>query len=76
MIKREPFKPTIRKEDFLSEEKYLIGVEHYSQSLFLPALTIEEIVDLQLAISNFLSEKRSPTVENSNIGIDCETKGV
>lgn len=40
MIKREPFKPTIRKEDFLSEEKYLIGVE------------------------------------NSNIGIDCETKGM
>jgi hypothetical protein len=58
MIKREPFKPTIQKEHFLNEDKYLIGVEHYRQSIFLPALTIEEIVDLQAAINNFLSEKQ------------------
>lgn len=58
MIERETFKPIIRKEDFLNEEKYLIGVEHYRQAIFLPALTIEEIVDLQVAINNFLSEKQ------------------
>ena len=59
MIEREPFKPTIRKEDFWEEEeKYLIGVEHYRQAIFLPALTIEEIVDLQAAINNLLSEKQ------------------
>ena len=58
MIEREPFKPTIQKEHFLNEEKYLIGVEHYGQAIFLPALTIEEIVDLQAAINNFLSEKQ------------------
>lgn len=58
MIERKPFKPTIRKEDFWGEEKYLIGVEHYKQAIFLPALTIEEMVDLQLAINNFLSEKQ------------------
>ena len=58
MIEREPFKPTIQKEDFLNEEKYLIGVEHYNQAVFLPALTIEEIVDLQLAINNFLNKKQ------------------
>jgi hypothetical protein len=58
MIEREPFKPIVKKEDLLDEEKYLIGVEHYRQALFLPALTIEEIVDLQAAINNFLSEKQ------------------
>lgn len=58
MIEREPFKPTIRKDDFSNEEKYLIGMEHYKVAIFLPALTIEEIVDLQLAINNFLSEKQ------------------
>ena len=58
MIEREPFKPTIRKEEFWEEgERYLIGVEHYRQALFLPALTLEEIVDLQAAINNFLSDK-------------------
>lgn len=58
MIEREPFKPIIRKEDFWGEEKYVIGVEHYKQAIFLPALTSEEIVDLQVAINNFLSEKQ------------------
>ena len=58
MIERKPFKPTIRKEEFSDEEKYLVGVEHYNQTIFLPALTIEEFVDLQLAINNFLSEKQ------------------
>ena len=64
MIEREPFKPTIRKEDSWEEgEKYLIGVEHYRQSIFLPALTIEEIADLQAAINNFLNEKTSADVK-------------
>lgn len=57
MIERKPFKPTIQK-DFLNEEKYQIGVERYNQAVFLPALTIEEIIDLQLAINNFLNKKQ------------------
>jgi hypothetical protein len=57
MTEREPFKPTIRKEDFLSEEKYLIGVEHYNQALFLPALTLNEIAHLKKAIDDFLVNK-------------------
>ena len=58
MIEREPFKPTIKKEEiWWEEEKYLIGVEHYRQAMFLPALTIKEVIDLKRAIDDFLCDK-------------------
>ena len=57
-MERKPFKPIIEKEDFLEEDKYLIGVTHYNQYLYLPALTIDEIIDLKNEIDNFLSNRQ------------------
>lgn len=54
-MEREPFKPIIEKEEFLEEDKYLIGVTHYNRYLFLPALNIDEIIDLKCAIDDFLN---------------------
>ena len=57
-MERKPFKPIIEKEDFLEEDKYLIGVTHYNQYLYLPALNIDEIIDLKNEIDNFLSNRQ------------------
>lgn len=57
-MEREPFKPIIEKEEFLEEDKYLIGVTHYNRFLYLPALTIDEIIDLKNEIDNFLSNRK------------------
>ena len=57
-MERKPFKPIIEKEEFLEEDKYLIGVTHYNQYLYLPALTIDEIIDLKNEIDNFLSNRK------------------
>jgi len=57
-MERKQFKPIIEKEDFLEEDKYLIGVKHYNHYLYLPALTIDEIIDLKNEIDNFLSNRQ------------------
>lgn len=54
-MERQAFKPIIEKEEFVDGDKYLIGVTHYNRYLYLPALTIDEIIDLKCAIDDFLN---------------------
>jgi hypothetical protein len=59
MQKRQPFKPTIEKEEFSDGDKFLIGVTHYNQYIYLPALSIDEVIDLKIAIDDFLNSHKT-----------------